>query len=421
MESHKRPFSTINEADTAASSSDAAQTDVAQSARDALMHERRLLESQLKHASAPSWSSAAAQFAAAHLAEATAVRDFRLLCDTIQRGSEATAESSPAASTSDERKEMAAAPTLPSMQTAAVTVKPPILPVMLPASAAASSSSAAAAASPAASPTASSPAASPSTGTDPTDVLVSYSDISLLVPRGKYTLHLCSSGAVFAQPPGPKSQSHSIPWGAVSAVIDVVDVFKRDWYVVITLRKDAKPIVVGKQTHWAVVIKMQANEKLKDGRAKVATGLPAAAKDPESRGVMGRIQALLDAQTSAHPPATLSSSLVASLREIPALAGVPFVAHDPSIFSSQKSLPCVSCKLGVEDGALYFLRTGLLFIKPVMYLPLSELDGITPARGAAGTFDMKVSEAHTHAHTRALFAAHTFSSHSRTPLCFGFV
>lgn len=363
-------------------------------ARDALMRERRALEQSFQSGGGggataaataqPVWSAAAVEFALQRLHDADAVAHFRRLVAHIREATPHAATATPAAAAlanGDERKETesdSAAPILPTISAAsapsAVSVAAPPLPAVSPA--AATPITPATPATPAAA--ASSPSSSSSSSGS---LLATISDVSLLVPRGKYQLQLSSTGATFAVPATP-AKSLSFAWSDVDTVFDVADVNKRDWLLVLLLKK-GRGVAVGKQTHHAFVVKMLATDKLKETRASVAA--PVAAS--ELADAQTRMQSYLNEH--AHTGATkLSSGMVSLLRLVPALRSVPFVSHEPGIFSSLKQLPCVSCKLGVEDGALYFLRTGLLFIKPVLYIPLADLDGITPARGMSSTFDM---------------------------------
>ena len=374
------------------STSDADATAAAD--RDALVRERRALEQSCQSgggggtaaaAAQPAWTAAAIEFAQQRLHDADSVAHFRRLIAQIREEAAPTA-AVPAAVTAvaaaltngDERKETqsgSVAPTLPTISALpAVSIAAPLLPAVSPA--VATPVTPATPATPAAA-AASSAASSSSFG----PLLATISDVSLLVPRGKYQLQLCSTGATFAVPAKP-AKSLSFPWSDVDTVFDIADVNKRDWLLVVLLKK-GRGVAVGKQIHHAFVVKMLATDKLKETRATVAA--PVAAS--ELADAQSRMQSFLN--ENAFTGATkLSSGMVSLLRLVPALRSVQFVSHEPAIFSSLKQLPCVSCKLGVEDGALYFLRTGLLFIKPVLYIPLADLDGITPARGMSSTFDM---------------------------------
>jgi hypothetical protein len=301
----------------------------AQMERDRYVQEQHALEQLLQgriggSVDPMSWAAEATTFAHTHLKDADAVGSFRHLCESILK---VTVKQPP----QDEQKQ---APMLPVMN-----LPVPQLPVM---------PSPVATASPVGSPVASIPVAVPA------DLLATVSDISLLVPRGKYQLQLTSSGATFAIP-ATSAKSLSFPWSNVLTVFDVADGNKRDWLVVILLKKGTG-VLVGKQQHHAFVIKMLATEKLKEGR--VTLGAPLSS--PAHAQAQSKMQTYLDSNAG---EVKLNSGLVALLRSIPALQHASFVAHDPAIFTSQKQLPCVGCKLGVQDGFLYLLRTGLLFIK----------------------------------------------------------
>ena len=60
--------------------------------------------------------------------------------------------------------------------------------------------------------------------------------------------------------------------------------------------------------------------------------------------------------------------------------------------STTEGLPFVGCYQGFNDGALFPLKEGLLFFKPPMFVPRSELASISCGRGAGGSryVDMEV-------------------------------
>mgnify|MGYP003335532145 CR=1 FL=1 len=56
----------------------------------------------------------------------------------------------------------------------------------------------------------------------------------------------------------------------------------------------------------------------------------------------------------------------------------------PNSSSTTAGMPFVNCYLGVNDGALYPLKEGLLFYKPPRFLPRSQLISIACGRGGGG-------------------------------------
>ena len=57
----------------------------------------------------------------------------------------------------------------------------------------------------------------------------------------------------------------------------------------------------------------------------------------------------------------------------------------PSVFATLQggSKPFLRCYKGVQEGALYPLSSGLLFLKPMIFLAASEIESITAGRGGS--------------------------------------
>lgn len=76
------------------------------------------------------------------------------------------------------------------------------------------------------------------------------------------------------------------------------------------------------------------------------------------------------------------SFVVSSLAE--KLWGQPLAVPQPYYFQSisgQKSY--VKCYRGIQEGALYPLPNGLLFIKPMLFIPANEIASLTAGRGGS--------------------------------------
>lgn len=205
-------------------------------------------------------------------------------------------------------------------------------------------------------------------------LLFTVADVSCLAPRGKVQLELSMSHATLHQPNAP-AKTLRFALSDVRCIYDLPDLNKRDWLVVVMM-KAGRGLTVGKQTHQGVILKCVATEKLKPERVKI---------HENEQSVLGK-----QFRSIVSGGSLFRLALSSLLRAHPSLQSIPFITGESSIFQSHKSLPCVGCKHGVEDGALYLLRSGLLFIKPLVQVLVDEIDGITPARGASSTFDIKV-------------------------------
>jgi hypothetical protein len=333
---------------------------------------------------APEWHAHAIRFGASLPAGSSTRTDFIELMKRIKQQTEAAGR--PTANA-------VKAPILPPMQQPSITaafspVAPPPAEVVVavqsavaqpPASSAASSTPAApAAAAPAVPAAASAPAAA---ATLPADVLLTIPDCSLLTPKGKFTLVLTPSQLLLTNPGAP-AKNLAIQWKDVELLCDVPDLNKRDWLLVVQLKKD-RSLLVGKKTQPAIVVKYLMTEKVKAARFIVASNAGA-----ENAPALHKIQSFV--ASAGFVGSKFSAAVLSAMRLIPAMAQTTVVGAEPAIYDSLKKLPCVGCHHGVEDGALYFLRTGLLFVKPVIYIAIADINGIDPARGASSTFDMRV-------------------------------
>lgn len=216
------------------------------------------------------------------------------------------------------------------------------------------------------------------------DVLLTIADLSVLAPKGKFTLVLTLSHLHLTNPSAP-AKNLALAWSDVDLVCDVPDLNKRDWLLVLQLKKD-KGLLVGKKTQPAIVLKFLMTEKVKEGRFIVAA--PSSASSAAAVTTLQRMQAFV--QSGGFVGSKVSAGVLHLMRMIPSMQRTTVVGHEAAIYDSLKKLPCVGCHHGVDDGALYFLRTGLLFVKPVIYIAIADINGIDPARGASSTFDMRV-------------------------------
>lgn len=64
-----------------------------------------------------------------------------------------------------------------------------------------------------------------------------------------------------------------------------------------------------------------------------------------------------------------------------------------TIFNSSKGAPFVRGYHGIQEGSLYMLAAGILFVKPVIFIPTAEIDSVMAGRGGSATtryIDLKV-------------------------------
>jgi hypothetical protein len=73
--------------------------------------------------------------------------------------------------------------------------------------------------------------------------------------------------------------------------------------------------------------------------------------------------------------------------------GIKLQQPDPRLFRSATQKPFVRCYKGTQEGALYPLKCGLIFAKPLLFLTIDEIAALTAGRGGSGNtrfVDLKV-------------------------------
>lgn len=74
--------------------------------------------------------------------------------------------------------------------------------------------------------------------------------------------------------------------------------------------------------------------------------------------------------------------------------GIKIQQPDPRLFRSSTQKPFVRCYKGTQEGALYPLKCGLIFAKPLLFLTIDEIAALTAGRGGSGNtrfVDLKVN------------------------------
>mmetsp|Transcript_19242 Transcript_19242/g.41348 ORF Transcript_19242/g.41348 Transcript_19242/m.41348 type:complete len:451 (-) Transcript_19242:544-1896(-) len=209
--------------------------------------------------------------------------------------------------------------------------------------------------------------------------LLTLPQLSLQTPRGRFDVHLGRRGLSFL-PPSRGAQVVAglteIPWSDVRIVIRVpkLDAAQkantpvRAYYIVLALQK---PFQVGKQHHSCVVFNVDGVKPYPHlGSLKlqeVATETDAA--------MISKWQGMLSSLQAQPSPQAEHETLGMILKQA---AGKDHI-EEPDIEMS----PCPYFKVyrGVDEGGLYPLRTGLLFLpKPALYIPSDDIRRIATGR-----------------------------------------
>ena len=201
---------------------------------------------------------------------------------------------------------------------------------------------------------------------DASTALLTFLDLSFVQPRGKFDVHFTDCALVFVSS-GKQPSTILLPFTSLGQLAAVPDVNKKDRCVLLSLRPTAEPLLVGKSKLYQLLLKIDATRQTTDTKA---LRFPQSTTQPTST--------------------TIADHFIATLRQhCPAL---PVVTPQADTFKSTAGSPCISCYYGTNDGQLYPLSTGLLFLqRPVVWVALETVDGIEVTRSGGGkTFDVKV-------------------------------
>lgn len=250
------------------------------------------------------------------------------------------------------------------------------------------------------------PAAEAGDGTD-RETLLALPGVSLQAPRGRFDLLLSAAGVALracgAKAGVGAAAAPAVPWGDLRHVLRVPkpDNYRkagapaRAYYLVLPL---SAPLQVGKQNYGCIVINADGVKPFPSAAAlsleaaavraggalaaRLAAALQRPAAEPTAAAnrseeaseppSVAQLKRVFEAKAAAEPEhVTLSRLLAASL-------GVA-APEEPDI----AICPCdwFRAYRGVDEGALYPLRTGLLFLpRPAIFVPAAEILGIATGR-----------------------------------------
>jgi hypothetical protein len=215
---------------------------------------------------------------------------------------------------------------------------------------------------------------------------VTLSGLSLAAPRGRFDVVLGSAG-VLLRAKGGAVVHGPISWDGIAHVLKVpkpetyrkFDAPARAYYVVLVFG-DAVRLVIGKQELQCVVFNADGAKPLPN--STITTGDASQASHEHAT----RVEAL-----------AVTASAVASEAEHVALARL-FAAcfQDKKCVTEPDRAVCIAESLrayrGVDEGALYPLRPGLLFLpKPALFIPTTNIAGLSQGGpGSASIADIVV-------------------------------
>ena len=179
---------------------------------------------------------------------------------------------------------------------------------------------------------------------------------SFVVPRGSFDVALLSDGSVALE---SKAQTLLVPAGGISCALELPLPNQDGVRVLLALRE---PLAVGKQSLSALLLTPKPSPKSKQLSCVVA-------------GVAGGAGDVLSDE-----PVAVWERVLAMLPK-PVRLGKPA----PEVFKSSKGKHGLPCYHGVEDGFLFPLKEGMVFIhRPTLFLPTAQIARIDLSRGASG-------------------------------------
>ena len=202
---------------------------------------------------------------------------------------------------------------------------------------------------------------------DSSTALVSFLDVSFVQPRGKFDVHVTDTALVLTST-GKQSSTTLVPFACLGLLVAVPDVNRKDRCILLGLLPTAASVAVGKTTLRQLLLKIDTTRKTTD---------PKAIRLPQPTRY-------------ALTHTTVADQLLTVLRQY--CPRVSVVTPQFDTFKSTAAATSISCYHGTNDGQLYPLSTGLLFIqRPVVWVALETVDGIEVRRSGGGkVFDLKV-------------------------------
>ena len=198
-------------------------------------------------------------------------------------------------------------------------------------------------------------AAARSMGAATDSTLIVIEDIQLLEPRGRFKLSFSAEGLLLEG----KSESLFVRWVNISSAAVV-------------------PSSNSSKKEGEDVLALSLGSGVPCGKKEISGVLIALSKSPNSIVKTPSFEG-----THAEVLPTAIGHYISS----------PIVRPDKKLFNSCRSQSFLRCYKGTQEGTLYPLRSGLLFLRPMLFLPAEAVHAISIGRGgnaATRYVDIKV-------------------------------
>ncbi|CAM9428169.1 unnamed protein product, partial [Hapterophycus canaliculatus] len=103
---------------------------------------------------------------------------------------------------------------------------------------------------------------------------------------------------------------------------------------------------------------------------------------PDPKAPHSEVSILLDGASHQQVSGSQGTLVLSALQ---LLSGVRPDLPDRGLFASRDGKSFVKCHHGVNEGSLFTLKQGLLFMKPALFLPRDDIDQVVCGRGGSAT------------------------------------
>jgi hypothetical protein len=182
------------------------------------------------------------------------------------------------------------------------------------------------------------------------DVCLVVNEAQLLEPRGRFTASLSSVGLLLEG----KQQNMFVPWSSVSHCACVPSNA--------TTKKEGEDLLA-----------LYLSEPIKNGNKDIRSLLWNLSKSTGTKPLSAVYSSSSFEGTESHVVTSLVEQLVSKKIVLP----------QRELFQSilMQNKPYLRCYKGIQEGVLYPLKNGLLFVKPMLFIPAEEVASLTAGRG----------------------------------------
>ncbi|CAM9951150.1 unnamed protein product [Pylaiella littoralis] len=208
------------------------------------------------------------------------------------------------------------------------------------------------------------PSSSSSSSSGGAPALLSLENVQLLQPRGRFNLVFRKGGVTITG----KAGAVVVPWDNVRHIIRLPRPEGFNW------GKNLDP----DDPAGSDLVALPLTEPLPFRKSKTSLVL----LQPDPKAKHAEVSITLDDGVSHQVSGSQGTVVMWALK---LLSGVRQSAPDRGLFASRDGKSFVKCYHGVNEGSLFPLKEGLLFMKPALFLPRSNIEEVVCGRGGSAT------------------------------------